>query len=102
MDPNSDITAKSKKSHAAVTSGGTALQRYKAVIYGKNTFAGLLYYEFCIMLSVIPGALGLFLRKKLWPRLFGSCGRGVLFSSNIILRHPHRIHLGNNIVISEG
>jgi galactoside O-acetyltransferase len=53
-------------------------------------------------LACIPGGLGLFLRRVFWPRLFGSCGKGVAFAANIILRHPHRIHLGDRVVISEG
>lgn len=53
-------------------------------------------------LAPIPGALGLFLRKIFWPRLFKSCGNGVAFAANIILRHPNRIHLGDRVVISEG
>jgi galactoside O-acetyltransferase len=60
-----------------------------------------LYYEWCMWLSPIPGALGLFLRKFFWPRLLGSCGKGVLFGTNVILRHPHRIHLGDRVVVSE-
>jgi galactoside O-acetyltransferase len=54
-----------------------------------------------MLLGVIPGALGLILRKIFWPRLFGSCGRGVQFAQNIVIRHPKRIHLGSNVVISE-
>jgi galactoside O-acetyltransferase len=50
----------------------------------------------------VPGASGLFLRKLFWPRLFHSCGKNVFFGSNIVLRHPNRIALGNRVVISEG
>jgi len=89
------------KSHAAVTQGGSALKKYQNVIVGKTSFRRFLYYEFCVWLSMVPGAAGLFLRKKFWPRLFGSCGKGVLFSSNVILRQPHRIHLGDDVIISE-
>lgn len=89
------------KSHTAVTQKGSALKKYKQVIIGKTSFASFLYFEFCTWLSGIPGAVGLVLRKKFWPRLFGSCGKGVLFSSHIILRHPHRIHIGDNVIISE-
>jgi galactoside O-acetyltransferase len=56
----------------------------------------------CIWLASVPGALGLILRKTFWPQLFGSCGEGVIFGTNVILRHPHRIHLGDRVVISEG
>ncbi len=33
--------------------------------------------------------------------MFGACGENVVFGSNSIIRHPSRIHLGNNVVISE-
>jgi galactoside O-acetyltransferase len=42
------------------------------------------------------------LRKLLWPRLFGSCGKGVQFGTNITLIHPHRIHLGARTVVGNG
>ncbi len=98
---NENKTKSYTKSHASITKGGSALKRYQNVIVGNNSWRSLLYFEFCIWLAGIPGALGIFLRKIFWPRLFGSCGRGALFSSHIILRHPHRIHLGDNVIVSE-
>jgi len=92
----------SKKTHAAVTSSGSALQRYQDVIVGQRSFLRTLYFEFCTWLALVPGALGLMLRKWFWPRLFGSCGRSVMFGSNVLLRHPHRMNIGNNVIISEG
>ena len=89
------------KSHESVTQQGSALKKYQQVIIGKVSWSAFLYYEFCCWLSIIPGAIGLILRKKLWPRMFGSCGKGVLFSSNIIVRQPHRIHIGDNVIIAE-
>jgi galactoside O-acetyltransferase len=62
----------------------------------------LAYFEFCMWVGVLPGALGLFVRKLFWPRLFASCGSGVLFGSGIVLRHPHRIQLGDRCVLSDG
>lgn len=91
-----------KKTHAAVTKGGSALSRYQTVVVGSRSLSATIYYEWCTWLTWIPGALGLFLRKVFWFRLFGSCGKGVAFAANIILRHPHRIHLGDRVVISEG
>jgi len=90
-----------KKSHAAVTGGGSPLQKYQDVIVGRRSTPGMLYFEWCMFLGVFPGALGLVLRKLFWPRMFGSCGKGVQFGQNIVVRHPKRIHLGNNVVISE-
>ena len=49
----------------------------------------------------MPGALGLALRKALYPLLLGSCGRNVVFGQNVVLRHPHKIHIGDNVVIDD-
>jgi acetyltransferase-like isoleucine patch superfamily enzyme len=85
-----------------VTGEGSAVARYQSVIVGKGGLWNLLHFECCAWLSWIPGALGLALRKFLWPRLFGSCGEGVQFGTNITLMHPHRIHLGARTVIGNG
>ena len=69
---------------------------------GSRSIGATLYFEWCSWLAPIPGALGLMLRKLFWPRLFGQCGSGVMFGVNMILRHPGRIRLGNNVVLSEG
>jgi galactoside O-acetyltransferase len=95
-------TGKSKKTHAAVTGGGSALSRYMDVVVGKRSYRYLLYFEFCAWIGRVPGALGLFLRKVFWPRLFGACGSGGAFGEGILLRHPGRIHLGERVVLSEG
>lgn len=91
-----------KKTHAAVTGKGSSLSCYQDVVVGSRSIFYLLFFEWCLLLSIIPGAAGFFLRKIFWPRLFASCGRGVHFGSNIILRHPGSIHLGSNVVLSEG
>lgn len=91
-----------KKTHAAVTSNGSYLKKYQEVMVGRSSLAALLYYELCVLLTPVPGALGLILRKLLWPRMFGSCGKGCAFAANIVIRHPCRIHLGKSVVISEG
>ena len=91
-----------KKSHESVTSGGSLLSRYQDVVVGSRSLLNTIYFEFCLFLSRFPGAIGLILRGIFWPKLFGSCGKGVFFGENIILRHPNRIHLGNKVVISDG
>jgi acetyltransferase-like isoleucine patch superfamily enzyme len=53
------------------------------------------------MSQSVPGALGLALRKVLYPFLLGSCGRNVVFGQNVILRHPHKIRIGDNVVIDD-
>jgi acetyltransferase-like isoleucine patch superfamily enzyme len=90
-----------KKTQTAITGGGSSFGKYKKVIVGSSSLMRLFYYEWCMLLGIIPGALGMILRKIFWPHMFGTCGKGVMFGNNIVLRHPSRIHLGNNVVISE-
>jgi acetyltransferase-like isoleucine patch superfamily enzyme len=49
----------------------------------------------------VPGALGFALRKMLYPRLLGACGRNVIFGQNVVLRHPHKIRIGNDVVVDD-
>ena len=54
-----------------------------------------------LLCAWVPGALGLFLRSKLYPLLLGRVGRNVVFGANVTLRHPHKIHIGDNVVIDD-
>lgn len=90
------------KTQAAVTGRGSALARYREVIVGRPGLLSLIYFELCAWLALVPGAAGLMLRKMLWPRLFAACGRGTVFGANVALRHPGRIELGDNVVVSDG
>lgn len=97
-----DNKTKINKTHRAITEQGSALAKYQNIIIGNDSIGYLLYFELCAWLGKVPGAAGIALRKLLWPRLFGSCGKGVMFAERIVLRHPKKIHLGKNVVISEG
>jgi acetyltransferase-like isoleucine patch superfamily enzyme len=90
-----------EKTQTAITGNSSSLGKYQKVIVGSSSLMRLFYYEWCMLLGIIPGALGMMLRKIFWPHMFGTCGKGVMFGNNIVLRHPSRIHLGNNVVISE-
>ena len=80
----------------------SALKKYQQLIVGKKGFWNLLKYEFIITLtSWIPGAFGLVLRMKLYPRLLGKVGKNVTFGQNVVLRHPHKIEIGDNVVIDD-
>ncbi len=77
-------------------------QKYCEMYIGKKGLIPFLFYEFSItLLGSLPGALGLFLRKKYYPILFKSVGKNVIFGKNITLRHPHKISLGNNVIIDD-
>ena len=90
------------RTHKDITGNKSIVRRYQDSIVGSRSVLYCLYYEMCMMMSIIPGACGLLLRKFFWPLLFKSCGKGVLFGSQIILRHPNRISIGDRVVIGEG
>jgi len=82
--------------------GVSSSAKYQQLVVGKPGKAALLRYELIMLLSSwVPGALGLLLRSKLYPRLLGAVGRGVVFGTNVVLRHPHKIQLGDNVVIDD-
>lgn len=78
------------------------LQKYQDLIVGQRGLWNLVKYEIIVLLcSWVPGALGLLLRSKLYPFLLGECGKGVVFGCNVLLRHPHKIRFGSNIVVDD-
>jgi acetyltransferase-like isoleucine patch superfamily enzyme len=82
--------------------GVSARDKYAALIVGKPGWGALLKYELVVLLSQsVPGALGLALRQQLYPLLLGACGRNVVFGQNVVLRHPHKIHIGDNVVVDD-
>ena len=82
--------------------GKSQLEKYQEIVIGRKGLLPLLKHEFIMLVSSwVPGALGLLLRSKLYPLLLGTVGSGVIFGSNVVLRHPHKIHLGDNIVIDD-
>src|ERR1700704_2816511 len=82
--------------------GTSSRAKYAALVVGQPGLGALLKYEFVVMVAqASPGAIGLALRKTLYPLLLGSCGRNVIFGQNVVLRHPHKIHIGDNVVIDD-
>ncbi len=76
--------------------------KYRELFIGRPGLWALIIYELVVMVaSQAPGALGLFLRSKMYPLLLGSVGRNVVFGVNVSLRHPHKIHIGDNVVIDD-
>ena len=82
--------------------GTSSRAKYAALVVGRPGFGALLTYELVVMLAQArSGAIGLALRQRLYPLLLGSCGRNVVFGQNVVLRHPHRIHIASNVVIDD-
>jgi acetyltransferase-like isoleucine patch superfamily enzyme len=82
---------------------GSAFGAYRALMYGDMSLGKIIWAELLFTLfGGLGGAAGLFLRMKLYPSLFKSCGRKVVFGKNVTLRHPHKIDLGAGVVLDEG
>jgi acetyltransferase-like isoleucine patch superfamily enzyme len=82
--------------------GRSSRDKYAAFVVGRPGLAALLQYELIVTFTQsLPGALGLVLRKACYPFLLGSCGRNVVFGQNVVVRHPHKIHIGSNVVVDD-
>ena len=78
-------------------------ERYADLVVGERGWGPLLRHELVMLVaSWVPGALGLALRGWLYPWLLGACGRNVSFGMNVVLRHPRKIRIGDDVAIDDG
>jgi acetyltransferase-like isoleucine patch superfamily enzyme/membrane-bound metal-dependent hydrolase YbcI (DUF457 family) len=81
---------------------GSAFAAYRRMQYGPAGLGYILWAEFlALFVGPLPGALGLVLRKWLYPSLFKACGHGVIFGRNLTLRHARKITLGDGVVLDD-
>ena len=84
---------KSKKSKFA---------NYSDMFVGKKGFFAFLKYEILTTwFSAWPGAVGIALRSIFYKFLFKKVGKGVIFGKSVTIRNPHKIVIGNNVIIDE-
>ena len=82
--------------------GQSARARYSALVVGRPGWGALMHYELVQLFGQnVPGALGLALRKAFYPSLLGACGRNVVFGQHVVIRHPHKVRIGDNVVIDD-
>ena len=82
--------------------GRSSLQKYQDLVVGSRSLGRLLLYEIVMLAtSWVPGALGLVLRRLAYPLVLGSVGRSPTFGQGVVLRHPAKIHLGDDAVIDD-
>ena len=82
--------------------GGSPLRAYQDLVVGSRSLGRLLLYELVMLTSSwVPGALGLLLRKLLYRLLLGGVGRGVVFGQGVVLRHPHKVRLGDGVTVDD-
>ena len=79
-----------------------AVKKYRELFTGDVSFFYFLKYELIITLfSGVRGALGFGLRKIFFKKLFKKVGKGVVFGSNMTIRHPKKIVIGDNVVFDD-
>jgi acetyltransferase-like isoleucine patch superfamily enzyme len=82
--------------------GTSALRKYQDLVVGSRSLPRLVLYEVVLLASSwVPGALGLLLRRLLYPLLLGSVGRGCVFGQGVVLRHPHKIRIGDGVTVDD-
>ena len=82
--------------------GGSAARKYFEVTYGPMPrWKAVLMEILQLLLCNVPGALGLFLRSKLYRPFFGACGRKVAIGRGVTLRHPSKIFLGEGVILDD-
>ena len=77
-------------------------ERYRDLTFHSFSWPKLIRYELLtLFIGPIPGALGLVLRKWLFPSLFRKTGKNCIFGANLTLRHADRITLGDGVVLDQ-
>jgi len=80
----------------------SALQKYQEVVIGSPSLFALLKYEVLTsLIGPLPGAAGFVLRKKYFKSFLGNVGQNVVFGKSVTIRHPHKIYIGDNVVIDD-
>ena len=78
------------------------MDKYRDLVIGRPGLGPLVLFELVMLVSSwVPGALGLFLRSKLYPIVLGGVGRNVVFGANVTIRHPHKITIADNVVVDD-
>lgn len=80
----------------------SAFARYQDLALGSNSLWYLVKYELILLFaSWVPGALGLVLRKALYPFIIGKVGRNVVFGQGVAIRHGQKITIGDGVIIDD-
>jgi acetyltransferase-like isoleucine patch superfamily enzyme len=77
------------------------LRKYQDLVVGSSSFFKLVLFELVVCSTWVPGALGLVLRRLLYPLVLGSVGRNVVFGQGVVLRHPGKIRVGDDVTVDD-
>ena len=78
------------------------LDLYADVMVGKRGLFAFLKYEMINAVCIgTCGAWGSILMLLLYPKLLTSCGRTVCFGRNVVIRHPNKVEIGDDVIIDD-
>lgn len=79
------------------------LSMYRLTVIGNEGIFFFLVYEFfVVVLTPIPGRVGIFLRKLFLPYILNHSGRKNVFQRDVIFRRPKQIRIGNQVTLERG
>lgn len=77
-------------------------KKYMEICVGNRGLLFLLYFELVtVLFRNLPGAIGLLLRSVIYRYLFKSIGKKVVFGTNVIIRNPKNISIGDRVIIDD-
>ena len=53
-------------------------------------------------ISLFPGDIGQYIRRKYWSKRLGSCGKNLIMARNVKIASPDKLFLGDNVGIGIG
>lgn len=75
---------------------------YRDLAVGRAALAHFVYYELAtLLLSGLPGLLGLAARSLLYPPLFKSCLPRLAVGKGVLIRHPAAISIGKGLLLDD-
>lgn len=102
MQPTEFKVKKVSLNEQLYTGGESAFARYRQKTTGDVSLSSLLFYEFyTLFFARLGGAIGYLLRKWSARLLFRSTGSGLILGLGLVIRHPARITIENNVAIDD-
>lgn len=80
----------------------SAFRLYQQLAIGQSGLGSFVQYELITgLFGGFPGAAGFLFRKLYYPKLVKSCGKTVIWGRNVLIRHGHKIHIGDGVVLDD-
>jgi len=102
LDSRLDKLKQLKFDNIAADEKKSNLRKYQDIVLGEGSLWNLAKYELLTTLGgLMPGAIGIMLRRLLYRGLFRSMSKGVIIGYNVTLRHPSKVSIGTRTVIDD-